>query len=115
MANATTLIDPTTVLDTVAVFDDDSAPASETESDVSSETDSEYDEGSDPDDENHSIIRAKWQMDGATTLDECVTKLLNFIEYIKALKEEGWELQHQVDDDYGFIRRDQPQPVTASD
>ena len=69
-------------------------------------TESEYE--SDIDDENNDIIRAKWQIDGSKTLDECVQKLENFIAYIKALKLDGWELRKVVDDDYGFIRRAPP-------
>ena len=52
-----------------------------------------------------SIIRAKWQMDGAKTLDEAVTKLQRFIEHLEALKNDGWELTAPIDDDYGFIRK----------
>jgi hypothetical protein len=63
-------------------------------------------EGSDWNDENHSIIRAKWQMDGAKTLDECIEYLKSFIAFIEELKKEGWELTEPVDDDYGHIKRD---------
>jgi hypothetical protein len=86
-----------TVMDTESEVISDTE--SDTDTDVISDTESDYD------DENHSIIRAKWQMDGSNTLDECVEKLQYFIEHIKYLKTQGWELQKPVDDDYGFIRK----------
>ena len=58
-------------------------------------------------DENSSIIRAKWSIDGAKTLDEVIEKLHNFIGHIEDLKRDGWELTGQIDDDYGFIRKRQ--------
>ena len=57
------------------------------------------------DSEDNVPIRAKWQMDGATTLDEAIVKLQNFIEHIKSLKNDGWELVDPINDDWGFIRR----------
>lgn len=51
------------------------------------------------------IIRAKWSIDGASTLDEAVEKLHEFIAYLKSLKEEGWELRDTIDDDYGFLKK----------
>lgn len=58
---------------------------------------------SDESDDHSEILRAKWCLDDAATLDECVLKLENFIKYIKNLKEQGWELRAPVSDDYGFI------------
>jgi hypothetical protein len=55
------------------------------------------------DDEDPFIIRAKWQMDGARTLDEAINKLKGFIEYLRELKDDGWELRDSVEDDYGFL------------
>jgi hypothetical protein len=60
------------------------------------------------DDEDYEIIRAKWMFDGASTLDEVIAKLERHIEYIKSLKEEGYELTNTIDDDYGFIRQRKP-------
>ena len=57
------------------------------------------------DSEDNVPIRAKWQMDGATTLDEAIVKLQNFIEHIKSLKNDGWEMVDHINDDWGFIRR----------
>ena len=82
-------------------------------SDTSSEHDSmpslieeeEEDENESYDSEDNVPIRAKWQMDGATTLDEAIGKLQNFIEHIKSLKNDGWELVDPINDDWGFIRR----------
>lgn len=57
------------------------------------------------DEEDYHIIRAKWTMDGARTLDEAIRKLRVFISYLKALKREGWELRDPVQDDYGFLNQ----------
>lgn len=57
------------------------------------------------DEDNNMTLRAKWTMDGATNIDECINKLNHFIEYLKCLKAEGWELTDPVDDDYGFLKK----------
>lgn len=70
--------------------------------------DTENEEGEENDyydDENSSIIRAKWIFDGAETLDDVIECLKQEIEHIKKLKEEGWELTQPVNDDYGFIKQ----------
>ena len=66
---------------------------------------SDFETVEEPEDEGEhdSVIRAKWQMDGAKTLDEAVEKLEGFIKYLQALKLEGWELRNPIDDDWGFI------------
>jgi hypothetical protein len=64
------------------------------------------DYSSDEDTQNDDIvIRARWTMDGATTIDEAVEKLDGYIEYLKSLKEEGWELREPVNDDWGFLQK----------
>jgi len=65
------------------------------------ESDSESDDHEEEEDDM--VIRAKWQMDGATTLDEAVQKLEGFIAYLKELKAGGWELRNTIDDDWGFV------------
>ena len=57
----------------------------------------------DEEEEDQIIIRAKWTMDGAETIDECIQKLNTYIEYLKSLKEDGWDLREAVDDDWGFL------------
>lgn len=49
------------------------------------------------------IIRAKWSLDGCSTIDEIIDRLKEQIESYKQLKEEGWELREKIDDDYGFM------------
>lgn len=73
-----------------------------------------YEEESDWDDENHSTIRAKWQMDGAKTLDECIEYLKCFIDYIEELKKQGWYLTEPVRDDWGHIKRDPARAATVA-
>lgn len=67
----------------------------------------------DPDDEDEDdldnqpdILRAKWTMDGATTLAEAAEKIRAFAAHIGALITEGYELvEAPVRDDYAFIRK----------
>ena len=51
-------------------------------------------------------IRAKWTMDGATTLAEAAVKLRQYADYLERLSGDGWELTQPVDDDYGWIEND---------
>lgn len=59
-------------------------------------------------------IRAKWMLDGATTLDECIDKCNEFIQYIKDLKADGWTLDEGVGDDYGYMSRPRAPPLPDS-
>ena len=61
------------------------------------EDDDEYD-GSD-------IIRAKWSMDGASTLTEAAHQLRLYASSLEKLESEGWQLTGPVEDDYGFIEK----------
>lgn len=67
------------------------------------EDEEDYDE--DFDDENTITLRCKWTMDGAKTLDEAIDKMYGFIEYLKKLKEDGYEFTQTMDDDWGFLRK----------
>lgn len=55
--------------------------------------------------EEPEIIRAKWAMDGAATLQEAAQKLRDQSAYLLELSEQGWELTQPVEDDYGFIEK----------
>ena len=77
---------------------------------VDSDSDKSYDDADECtedswDDENNTTIRAKWCMDSAKTLDECIEKLQAFIKYIEELKADGWELMEPVNDDWGHLKR----------
>lgn len=52
-----------------------------------------------------SIIRAKWVMDGSTTLKEAAETLRAFATHLEEGSDDGWELKGEVSDDYGFIHR----------
>lgn len=54
---------------------------------------------------DHKTIRAKWVMDGASTLREAVTALLVYAEQLAQLERDGWQLTQPVEDDYGFIKQ----------
>jgi hypothetical protein len=49
------------------------------------------------------IIRAKWTMDGATTLPEAAAKLREKADEMDALHAGGYRLAWPVDDDYGHL------------
>lgn len=51
------------------------------------------------------LIRAKWTMDGATSMDEVLDKFEYRMEQIQALKDAGWEVDQQVTDDYAYLYR----------
>ena len=51
------------------------------------------------------IVRAKWMIDGATTLEDAAAKAGEFAAYLRELAGEGYELTKPVEDDYGFARK----------
>ena len=55
-------------------------------------------------DDGNSIIRGKWCLDGCRTLQEVIDKLRRDAAAYEELRDAGWELTQQVDDDYGFMR-----------
>lgn len=52
-------------------------------------------------------IRAKWVMDGATTLAEAAERLERFAADLRSAHDNGWTLTAPVQDDYGFLRSPQ--------
>lgn len=48
-------------------------------------------------------IRAKWAIDGATTLAEAADKLEQMSAWLRHLHQLGWTLSAPVEDDYGFL------------
>ena len=52
--------------------------------------------------EDDDIVRAKWTIDGATTLAEAAQKARGFADYLQKLHDEGYVLRGPVSDDYGF-------------
>lgn len=63
----------------------------------------EYDETDELKDDPSEVIRAKWVMDGATTLSEAAEKLEAFATTLRQIEKDGWQLTGPVEDDYGFI------------
>jgi hypothetical protein len=51
----------------------------------------------------YETIRAKWTMDGATTLPEAAAKLRAFADELDKMHQEGWALEAEVADDYGTL------------
>lgn len=48
-------------------------------------------------------IRAKWMLDGATTLAEAASRAREAADRLQALLDAGWTLTEPVDSDYGFL------------
>lgn len=65
----------------------------------------ETEEYAEEEEDDSEIIRAKWLYDGCESMDDIIKRLEGQIEYIKKLKNDGWELIQPVDDDYGFMRQ----------
>lgn len=57
------------------------------------------------------IIRAKWAMDGATTLEEAAGKLEAHAARLRGMAEEGWRLEGAVEDDYGTVVQEAGSPT----
>jgi len=83
---------------------DDNIPLEDTTSETDDDTDTETETLSD-DTDSDEIIRCKWIGDGSNTLDELIARLNGFAEYVRGLKNDGWELVRTMDDDYGFMRQ----------
>jgi hypothetical protein len=49
-------------------------------------------------------LRAKWTMDGATTLQEAASRLEVLAAHLRNLHDQGWTLVSPVEDDYGILR-----------
>lgn len=71
---------------------------------IAYDEEAEYDE-EEEDTENTITLRCKWIMDDAKTLDEGIEKVEKFIDYLKSLRDEGWEFEQPMNDDWGFLRR----------
>ena len=54
---------------------------------------------------NEILIRAKWLIDGAASLEDAAAKAEKFAAYLRELASEGYELTQPVEDDYGFARK----------
>jgi hypothetical protein len=50
-------------------------------------------------------VRAKWTIDGATTLAEAAQKAREFADFLQGLHDQGFVLDSPVADDYGFYRK----------
>jgi hypothetical protein len=49
------------------------------------------------------IIRAKWMLDGCSTMDEIIETLKANVQHYEKLKEEGYVVEDPVGDDYGRL------------
>lgn len=60
-------------------------------------------DGDEFDNENLIIVRAKWTIDGAKTLEEAAEMSRRFADYLQELHDSGHTLEYPVADDYGFV------------
>ena len=51
------------------------------------------------------LIRAKWTIDGCGTLEEAAKRLEAEAAWYRKLAADGWELDQEVADDYGFLHQ----------
>lgn len=51
------------------------------------------------------IERAKWTFDGAEDVEEMAVLLEEKAKHLRELREDGWELDQTVDDDYAYLSR----------
>ena len=49
------------------------------------------------------VIRAKWLMDGAATLEQAAEQLEETARWLRALHARGWTLEGPIEDDYGIL------------
>jgi len=66
-------------------------------------------EHEDYDDEHSCILRGKWMYDGSKTLDEMIAALQREITLLADLKNDGWVLEDEVQDDYAYIVKPETQ------
>ena len=57
------------------------------------------------DSDDELVIRAKWSLDGATTLAEAAEMARELADNLETLEREGWQLDAPIQDDYGFAHR----------
>lgn len=59
----------------------------------------------DEDEENapeHETVRAKWSLDGASTLAKAAQKARGLADWLQGLHDQGYVLEDEIADDYGF-------------
>ena len=81
----------------------DTVPETIIKSDEESDYDASDTETEEEEEDMDLSIRAKWIMDGATTLEEAAKMLRGFANYLERMGREGWLLRNPIDDDWGFI------------
>jgi hypothetical protein len=84
----------------------DTKERAETIEEVVEENENENDPQDDTDtDTDTEVIRAKCMWDGCRTLAEVIERLRDQEHVMQRLMDDGYELTQPVNDDYGFIRK----------
>jgi hypothetical protein len=67
------------------------------------EPETDLDPNDDDDWDGDGIVRAKWILDGATTLAEAADRARAFADALQVMHDQGYLLRNPIEDDYGFI------------
>lgn len=89
-----------------SIVDDDTDDGADDGAD--DEADDEADDDSDGfeeefDDDHSCILRGKWLFDGSKTIDDMIAALQREIVLLTDLKNDGWVLETDVEDDYAYL------------
>lgn len=60
---------------------------------------------SESDDYEPIMVTIRNLMDGAENVDDMINRLNTFIDYLRYLKDEGWQLQAPIVNDTGFLSK----------
>lgn len=55
--------------------------------------------------EENSLIRAKWTLDGCDSMDSIINRLGQLRQMYIRLKKDGWEVTQPIFDDYGAMKQ----------
>lgn len=72
-------------------------------------TDTSTDDEEVEDDEHSCILRGKWMYDGSKTVDDMIAALHREIALLTDLKNDGWVLEQEVQDDYAYLVKPEAQ------
>lgn len=87
---------------------DTSSYTSDEETDTDTDTDSDDEDlPEDLDDEHSCILRGKWMYDGSKTIDDMIAALQREITLLTDLKNDGWVVEHEVQDDYAYLVKEE--------
>lgn len=69
-----------------------------------------YDKECTTDEDTVITVTTKWMLDDCSSTDEIGKVLDQVLVILQKLKQEGWEFEDPIDDNWGFIIRKHPLP-----